>query len=92
MKKFLVCLVLFCLVFVGIFIFKDNDTKESKNIKIKVAEVTHSVFYAPQYVADALGYFENEGLDIDFVLTPGVNKKKWKISLFNMFLSVKLIE
>lgn len=31
---------------------------------VKVNEVTHSVFYAPMYLADALGYFEEEGLKI----------------------------
>lgn len=31
---------------------------------IKVNEVTHSVFYAPLYLADALGYFEEENLRI----------------------------
>ncbi len=28
---------------------------------IKINEVTHSVFYAPLYLADALGYFGDEG-------------------------------
>ena len=77
MKKFLVCLILFGLVIAGIFIFRGNSTKDSKNVKVKVGEVTHSVFYAPQYAADALGYFEDEGLDVDFVLTAGVSKKEW---------------
>lgn len=31
---------------------------------VKVNEVTHSVFYAPMYLADALGYFEEEGIKI----------------------------
>ena len=33
--------------------------------KIRVNEVTHSVFYAPMYAADALGYFEDEGIEIE---------------------------
>ena len=41
--------------------------------KITVAEVAHSVFYAPQYVAHGLGYFEDEGLDVEFVLTSGAD-------------------
>ena len=32
---------------------------------IKINEVTHSVFYAPLYLADALGYFEEEGYKIE---------------------------
>ena len=32
---------------------------------LKVNEVTHSVFYAPLYLADSLGYFEEEGLKIE---------------------------
>ena len=76
MKKLLVCLILLGLIIVGIFIFNGNKNKESKNVKVKVGEVTHSLFYSPQYVADALGYFDDEGIDVDFVLTPGVDKKR----------------
>ena len=32
---------------------------------LKINEVTHSVFYAPLYLADSLGYFEEEGLKIE---------------------------
>ena len=39
-----------------------------------VAEVTHSVFYAPMYVAIENGYFESEGIEIDLILTPGADK------------------
>lgn len=42
--------------------------------KITIAEVTHSVFYAPQYVAIELGYFEEEGLDVSLVLAAGADK------------------
>lgn len=42
--------------------------------KVKLAEVTHSVFYSPQYVAMKLGFFEEEGLEIDLILTPGADK------------------
>lgn len=33
--------------------------------KIRVSEVTHSIFYAPMYAADRLGYFEEEGIEIE---------------------------
>lgn len=32
---------------------------------LRINEVTHSVFYAPMYVADALGYYEDEGFTIE---------------------------
>ncbi|MBQ8319940.1 MAG: ABC transporter substrate-binding protein [Clostridia bacterium] len=40
---------------------KDDDGLTT----LKINEVTHSVFYAPLYLADALGYFEEEGLKIE---------------------------
>jgi NitT/TauT family transport system substrate-binding protein len=40
---------------------KENDGMET----LKINEVTHSVFYAPLYLADALGYFKEENLKID---------------------------
>ena len=40
--------------------------KEDDGItKIRLNEVTHSVFYAPLYLAEALGYFEEENIKIE---------------------------
>ena len=39
---------------------KDDDLKT-----VQVNEVTHSIFYAPLYLADSLGYFETEGIKIE---------------------------
>ena len=39
--------------------------KSSSLTKLKINEVTHSVFYAPLYLADSLGYFKEEGLEIE---------------------------
>jgi NitT/TauT family transport system substrate-binding protein len=41
---------------------------------VKLCEVTHSIFYAPQYVAIALGYFEDEGLEIELTNGGGADK------------------
>ena len=41
---------------------------------VKVSEVTHSVFYAPQYAALALGFFEEEGLKVDLINGGGADK------------------
>ena len=43
-------------------------------VTLKVNEVTHSVFYAPMYLADSLGYFEEEGIDLDLVTGFGADK------------------
>lgn len=42
--------------------------------KVKIAEVTRSIFYAPQYVAIEKGFFEEEGLDIELTTTWGGDK------------------
>ena len=39
--------------------------KDTGATKIRLSEVTHSVFYAPMYAAEALGYFEEENIEID---------------------------
>lgn len=44
------------------------------NHKITIAEVTHSLFYAPLYIAKNAGFFNDVGLDIDIVTTPGSDK------------------
>ena len=41
---------------------KDTD---NSTVKITLSEVAHSIFYAPQYVSIELGYFEEEGIDMD---------------------------
>ena len=39
--------------------------KEDDLDRVRVCEVTHSIFYAPQYAAIALGFFEEEGIEIE---------------------------
>ena len=71
-KYFLLILILTLVILIGsLFLFK-NEKSTLK--KVKVAEVTHSIFYTPQYIAHALGYFENEGLDVEIILTAGADK------------------
>ena len=67
----IICLVLIAVLSI-IIIFKQDNKTDLK--EIKVAEVTHSIFYAPQYLADSLGYFKEEGLDVEFILTPVADK------------------
>ena len=49
--------LLFCIVGCG----QQTDGLQT----VRVCEVTHSIFYAPQYVAIAKGFFEEEGLRVE---------------------------
>ena len=42
--------------------------------KVNLSEVTHSIFYAPQYVALSQGFFEDEGLDVELTNGQGADK------------------
>lgn len=76
MKKIILGIVLFIIAFIGIMFVNNDITKTKKdNLKdVKVAEVAHSIFYAPQYIAVKKGYFKKEGLNVEIVLTPGADK------------------
>jgi len=39
--------------------------KEEETTKIRLGEVTRSIFYAPEYVALAKGFFKEEGLEVE---------------------------
>lgn len=69
MKRKTLCLLLsaflICLPFTG--------CQNNKN-KIRLSEVTHSIFYAPLYVAINNGYFADEGLEIELTNGGGADK------------------
>lgn len=51
------------------------SAQEEKDLKkITLNEVAHSIFYAPQYAAIELGYFEDEGIDLTLVTGFGADK------------------
>ena len=50
-----------------------GESKEELT-KVTLNEVAHSIFYAPQYAAIELGYFEDEGIDLALVNGAGADK------------------
>ena len=69
-KRMSKLLSLFCAAVLVMGVFAGCSTQK-KLQKVTVSEVTHSVFYAPQYAAIELGFFEEEGLEIDLVNAQG---------------------
>lgn len=60
------------ITFILIYTF-NNENKNNAITTIKVAEVTHSEFYTPFYVAIKNNYFKDNNIDIDLILTSGAN-------------------
>ena len=79
MKKRIVIFILAGILIIAIaslvlFDFNKGDSKKEDMTQITLAEVTHSIFYAPQYVAIEQGYFEKVGIDVELILTSGADK------------------
>lgn len=74
MKKILFTMIIILLLISLFFINTNNKKKDNNLTEVKVAEVAHSIFYAPFYVAIENGYFEKYGIDIDLILTSGADK------------------
>lgn len=75
-KRIIFWLIIIIVVIASVLLFinkRKNSNDNDSLVKVRVAEVAHSVFYAPQYLADALGYFEDEGLDVEINLTAGAD-------------------
>ncbi|WP_373370332.1 ABC transporter substrate-binding protein [Irregularibacter muris] len=69
-SKFIILAVLL-LALITVFV---SGCREEGLTKVKVSEVTHSIFYAPQYAAISQGFFEEEGLEVELTLGDGNDK------------------
>ena len=81
MKRIIYTLIaiLVIILVVGIALISKNiEVKPSPSgetlTKLTVSEVTHSVFYAPQYLAINLGFFKDEGIDVELINSAGADK------------------
>ncbi len=72
MKKII---ALFMVVLLVLSLFLTGCQKQDTQMKkIRLIEVTHSIFYAPQYVAMEKGFFKEQGLDIELTNGGGADK------------------
>lgn len=77
MKKIIIGIICVVLIITGIvvYIVKSNKGEEvAQTKKIQLNEVTRSVFYAPQYLAIANGYFSDENMEIEITTGQGADK------------------
>ena len=71
MKKFFIAL--FCILFAMPFCFVGCSCNKDSNT-IRLCEVTHSIFYAPLYIAINKGYFEEYDIKIELTNGGGADK------------------
>lgn len=72
MKKIFYILITLIIIITLVLIIKPKENNENITT-IKVAEVTHSAFYTPFYVAIKNNYFKDNNINIDLILTSGAN-------------------
>lgn len=73
MKKILLIIITFFIILSCVLTINKNDNKSTYKT-VTLAEVTHSIFYAPLYVAIENNYFEDEGIKVNLILTSGADK------------------
>lgn len=72
MKKWIkVCIQFSLIISLLVFIVACSSTEVKT---VRVAEVTRSIFYAPQYVALEKGFFNDEGIEVELTTTWGGDK------------------
>ena len=73
-KIFKVSLIILILTSFTIFAGCSDSSAPKTTEKIRLAEVTHSIFYTPLYVAIEKGFFEEQGLDVELFNANGGDK------------------
>ena len=55
-------------------LFLDFNKKSNDLKRIRLAEVAHTIFYAPMYVSYEKGFFKENGIDLEIILSNGADK------------------
>ena len=76
MKKTIILIAVIIGIITAVVInINKNSTKDENGTKlVRLNEVTRSVFYAPQYVAIAQGYFKEKGIEVEITTGQGADK------------------
>lgn len=90
MKKFIV-LAYFLIIEIFLFLSGCSLKKDSTNT-IRLCEVTHSLFYAPQYVAINEGFFKDQGIDLKLTNGGGSDKVMAALLSGNMDIGLAGLE
>ena len=74
-KKIIIGIIIIAILIGGLLVSRNNREVDTSKVlqKIKVSEVTRSVFYAPQYIAISEGFFKENGIDIDLTTGQGAD-------------------
>ena len=74
MKKLLTFFCLAALLLPVLLTGCGSGGEQAASVTVRLNEVTHSVFYAPQYVAISQGFFADEGLTVELSNGGGADK------------------
>ncbi|MFR3345831.1 MAG: ABC transporter substrate-binding protein [Anaerobutyricum sp.] len=87
MRRYLVILMMPCFVMLfGICCLAGCEGSKHHLKKVRLNEVAHSIFYAPQYVAIEKGYFEKEGIKLE--LTTGFGADKTATAVYQVEMQI----
>ena len=77
MKKIIipiVCIIIIAAIVITVILVNNKPKEQAELTTIQLNEVARSIFYAPQYVAIANGFFEEEGIEIEITTGQGADK------------------
>ena len=70
----IIAMIMAIILTMSLFVACTAPAGQNQLRTVTLSEVTRSVFYAPQYVALAKGFFEDEGLHIELITAEGADR------------------